>query len=180
MAERYKNIQGWFDYQDFYDFILSQFDEGLFIEIGVWKGKSVAYMAERIKELNKTIILFGIDTFKGTEGDTELMNDPELNSLLKICKNNLKSLSVHIMIGNSQKVHKKFPDKSVDFLFIDGDHRYEAVKKDIQLWLPKIIPGGFISGHDYVREGNCGVIDAVNEFFPNINIMGRVWYIRKI
>ena len=35
-----------------------------------------------------------------------------------------------------------------DFVFIDGDHRYESVRRDIQAWLPKVRPGGIMGGHD--------------------------------
>ncbi|WP_428388112.1 O-methyltransferase [Mucisphaera sp.] len=36
----------------------------------------------------------------------------------------------------------------VDFLFIDGDHRYEGVKQDFQLYAPLVRPGGLIAFHD--------------------------------
>jgi predicted O-methyltransferase YrrM len=36
----------------------------------------------------------------------------------------------------------------VDFLFIDGDHRYEAVKKDFDYYSPLVRPGGIIAFHD--------------------------------
>lgn len=43
---------------------------------------------------------------------------------------------------------KTVPDQSLDFVYIDGDHSYEAVKKDIIAWIPKIKINGVISGHD--------------------------------
>jgi hypothetical protein len=33
--------------------------------------------------------------------------------------------------------------------FFDGDHSYEGVKLDTQLWLPKLIPGGVVVYHDF-------------------------------
>jgi predicted O-methyltransferase YrrM len=36
----------------------------------------------------------------------------------------------------------------VDFIFIDADHRYEAIAKDWEDWFPKVRPGGFIALHD--------------------------------
>ncbi len=39
-------------------------------------------------------------------------------------------------------------NKPIDVLFIDGDHRYEAVKKDFEDWLPLLKAGGFIIFHD--------------------------------
>jgi len=62
-----------------------------------------------------------------------------------------------------------FPDGYFDFVFIDADHTYEMVKRDIQLWLPLVKKDGIIGGHDYgfpdeaVRWG--GVQKAVDEMF---------------
>lgn len=39
-------------------------------------------------------------------------------------------------------------NKIVDFLFIDGDHSYEGVKKDIKIWMPKLRSGGVLIMHD--------------------------------
>src|SRR4030042_4621210 len=57
-------------------------------------------------------------------------------------------------------------NESLDFVFIDADHAYEAVKQDLNAWTKKVRPGGIVSGHDYYvfPSGNRGVIDAVNEF----------------
>ena len=54
--------------------------------------------------------------------------------------------------------------RAFDFIYIDGMHTYEQVKKDIQNYLPFVKKGGFIGGHDYV-PGFQGVMDAVNEQF---------------
>lgn len=59
------------------------------------------------------------------------------------------------------------PDGSLDFVFIDADHSYEGCKADIQAWLPKLKPSGFISGHDYDHPDfpDFGVKRAVDEIF---------------
>ena len=64
-------------------------------------------------------------------------------------------------------------DKSIDFVYIDADHEYESVRKDIAAWHPKIRRGGIISGHDY---SSSGVYKAVNERFNLVNKYdGNVW-----
>jgi len=60
------------------------------------------------------------------------------------------------------------PD-NLDFVYIDGNHEYEFVKNDIQLYYPKIKPGGVIGGHDF----GChypGVPRAVLEFCDKMNL----------
>lgn len=58
----------------------------------------------------------------------------------------------------------KFANGSLDLVYIDAMHTYDAVKADIEAWLPKIRKGGVISGHDYSDAWN-GVVRAVNEKF---------------
>lgn len=60
----------------------------------------------------------------------------------------------------------------VDLVFIDGEHSYEAAKKDIHAWIPKIRKGGVISGHDYMDKitTDTEVKKAVDEIFPIVNL----------
>jgi hypothetical protein len=46
-------------------------------------------------------------------------------------------------------------NEKFDFVFIDGDHRYEAVKTDFEMYLPTVKSGGIIALHDigYAEEG---------------------------
>lgn len=41
----------------------------------------------------------------------------------------------------------------LDFVYLDADHSYEAVKADIATWRKLIKPGGIIAGHDWVVDG---------------------------
>jgi hypothetical protein len=43
-------------------------------------------------------------------------------------------------------------DKSLDFIYIDANHTYDAVKQDLKLWYPKIKSGGLVMGHDYLPD----------------------------
>lgn len=51
------------------------------------------------------------------------------------------------LLMTSEEAAKVLPD-DLDFVYIDANHNYEYVLKDIQLWLPKVRPGGVLSGHD--------------------------------
>jgi len=57
-----------------------------------------------------------------------------------------------------ERVEHIFPE-GIDFLFIDGDHTYEGVKRDFEIYSP-LVRNGFIAFHDIVPhapERNCGV-----------------------
>jgi predicted O-methyltransferase YrrM len=63
----------------------------------------------------------------------------------------------------SVEAAKLFYPDSLDMVFIDADHSYEAVKDDVLAWLPMVRRGGYIGGHDYNYPGT-GVRKAVDEF----------------
>lgn len=41
---------------------------------------------------------------------------------------------------------------TVDAVYIDGSHRYEAVMDDLNLWVPKVRNGGVVAGHDWNKS----------------------------
>lgn len=43
-----------------------------------------------------------------------------------------------------------FDNDSLDFVYLDANHSYEAVTEDLAAWLPKLKPGGLMCGHDFV------------------------------
>jgi len=69
----------------------------------------------------------------------------------------LPSRSAAAWIGNG----------TMDLVFIDGLHTYDAVLEDIVLWAPKVRSGGIVSGHDFHSEGDYGVARAVYETIPS-------------
>jgi cephalosporin hydroxylase len=65
------------------------------------------------------------------------------------------------------EVKRLLGGRPVEFLFIDGDHEYEGVKRDFELWSPLVAPGGTIAFHD-VNESNWpGVIRLWKEIKPS-------------
>jgi hypothetical protein len=56
----------------------------------------------------------------------------------------------------------RFEDLSLDFVFLDARHEYDAVRQDLAAWWPKLRPGGLFAGHDYIWSP--GVRAAVDAF----------------
>ncbi|MEO8270146.1 MAG: class I SAM-dependent methyltransferase [Aureliella sp.] len=156
------------------------------VEIGVWQGRSAVFMAEKLKELGKSVRFHLVDSFDGGNilaGEARCLDRP----LIQILKDNLRIAKVAgqvtgILEMSSVAAALKFSEDSVDFAFIDADHTYESVIADIRAWWPKIKVGGTLSGHDYV-SGWVGVAKAVDEivaqhslsFFHGMD----AWQIRK-
>lgn len=168
MDHFYQVIPNWFDYHDVYrHMVLRAKPNSLFVEIGVWKGGSTAFMGVEIFNSNKNIEFHAIDTFLGSKehGDIENFFEEAKNNLTPILEKKL----VKLIQGHSHSVVNEYADNSIDFLFIDGSHEYEDVKKDLLLWLPKVKPGGIIAGHDYDPAWK-GVVQAVDEVLGKENI----------
>ena len=62
---------------------------------------------------------------------------------------NLNKYEVTFIRKPSMEAIHDVPDKSLDFVYIDGSHEYRSVKKDIELYFPKVANGGVFGGHDY-------------------------------
>lgn len=167
----YNEIQGWCDYDDLY----SQFSEILndsctFVEVGVWKGRSVCFLGQQLKIRNKNPQIFAVDTYKGSLNESVHQEEVlELGgSTLPLFKSYLEDLGLSNMITpiekTSELASEDFADNSIDVIFIDGDHDYEAVLNDLNKWFPKMKKNSIMSGHDF---GGESVRKAVLEFFAN-------------
>lgn len=187
----YKDIMGWFDFQDIYDLAVEKGKDGdEFLEVGCFMGKSTAYLLQKIKESGKDIKVCVIDIFQPEcEHHNDLIkdNNDKGENLYKIFKSNLDSLglSVHKLIkGKSQEnyVINSFLDNQFSMIFIDAAHDYESVKADLNNFYPKLKSGGMFAGHDY-GEKSCGVGKAVDEFVKEHNlkldVMTASWILIK-
>lgn len=86
---------------------------------------------------------------------------------------------IHKMKTGSIEAASSFEDGSLDFVYIDADHRYESVKRDIKAWLPKVRKGGILAGHDYHTDCWPDVVRAVDETVgkPRRVFMDTSWMI---
>jgi len=185
MEHFYEKLQkrSFFNYQNVYDKLIGEFDDANFVEIGVWKGQSVCYAAVEIINKGKNIHIDAVDTWKGSPEETQLMEDDSIkNDTLYdefIC--NIEPVK-HIVTPvhmDSVSAASTYQNGSLDFVFIDGAHNYNAIRADIDAWLPKVKPGGYIGGHDYGNnepgEVN-GVKKAVDETFgKEIEVFNSSW-----
>jgi predicted O-methyltransferase YrrM len=151
------DIPGFFYFIETYKRLASRIDPGgLFVEIGCFEGASTAWMADRLRSIPGASLV-SIDSFP-----------PEWKMEYKTPIRNLAACGMlrycNLVVMDSVEAADLFRDGSVAVLFIDGGHSYEQAKADIAAWLPKMLPGGTMAGHDYA-SGWPGVIQAVDEAF---------------
>jgi hypothetical protein len=130
----------------------------LFAELNFKKGAEIGVerglYSEILCKANPKLHLYSIDPWKvsayepGIQGiyyDQKMFDD-----FYKETKKRLKPYNCTIIRKTSMKAAGKFPDESLDFVYIDGNHDFVNVTNDIYTWSKKVRPGGIISGHDYI------------------------------
>lgn len=150
---------------------LGLFGEGA--EIGVYRGQYSEYLLSTWEGRR----LYSIDPWKKFEEheyeDVCNVEQSDQNRNFEISKFRLATFGARskILRETSAQAAKQIADESLDFVYIDAQHSYVAVKEDIDLWAPKVKESGIIGGHDYIdgktKTGNYGVKRAVDEWVEN-------------
>lgn len=160
--------------------ILKKFDHGCFVEIGVYGGSSLFYIKDKFPQIK----IYGIDP----HDKIQIFNGQKINQIdqknVELRIKNLENLRTNIeesikkhnldikyINDTSWNVYNIFPNKSIDVLFVDGDHSYEGVKKDLELFYPKMNPKGVIIMDDY---NWLPIKKAANEFVKKHNLAHKV------
>lgn len=119
------------------------------VEIGSARGKSACYVGLALRE-NGRGKLYAIDPHQKTD-----WNDAGGIDSLPIFQRHVAaagvSEQVEVIRSTSADAAAKW-DKPIDFIFIDGDHTYEGVKRDWELFKPFIKPFGLVLFHDTIWD----------------------------
>jgi predicted O-methyltransferase YrrM len=93
---------------------------------------------------------------------------------------------VEVIRGSSYEVALVQPDNEYGLVYIDANHGLSHVTMDLNIWWPKVTPGGVLCGHDW---DYAGITPAVNKFAeahnllvlirPDSNVTHREWAMRK-
>ena len=161
------------------------------VEIGVLTG----YFSENILSWSRLSCLHSVDPWREFGSDYhDIANTAQAEhdrkyeeTRRRLAKYGKRS---HIMRMTSEEASKHFQNHALDFVFIDANHSYEAVRDDIRFWWPKLKSGGIFAGHDYldgeIPEGTFGVKKAVDEFVQSHRLTLFVveekwptWYLQK-
>ena len=131
------------------------------VEIGILDGKTTKEIA-----LVATVPVYGIDPLI-----PDSMNKKLIGSEEKVVKNLAFYKEFYFYKEYSFNLAKDWKHK-FDFVFIDGDHTYKAVKKDFDDWFPLLDVGGIMAFHDSAKvtslpsgsfDGWEGVVNLVKE-----------------
>lgn len=132
---------------------------GVCAELGIWKCDFSEFIFQTLQpeklhliDIDSQSIQIALDKFSGEidRGEVQVHHSDSSAALLSM------------------------PDQYFDWIYIDGDHQYHGVKKDLMAAHEKLSPSGLISLNDYIFFGSSdltkyGVVEAVNEFCVNFD-----------
>jgi len=145
---------------------LAELFKELGFKVGVEIGTERGLYAQVLCEANPGVHLFCIDPWIAYKGYYDHTWQEKISKSYEIAKQTLEPYNCTIIRKFSMDAIKDFKDNSLDFVYIDGNHRFEFVVDDFS-WEKKVRPGGIISGHDFIRfshQRNCHVTEAVTGY----------------
>lgn len=185
--QAYHSVFGWFNFEGFYDKIANDLPENFkFAEVGVWEGRSVIYLAEKIKLLGKKGTIFAVDHFQGSDEEVhrEILKNKNLadSYFENVQRCGVSDIIITMPFGSDEAI-RYFQNEELDGVFIDASHDYTNVRKDILMWFNKVKTGGILSGHDYhgdwAKEVQPAVKDALNHHRIESSEIWGTWWTTK-
>lgn len=180
-----EDVQGWNHKSPIFFELVAELRPNVIIEIGTWKGGSAIAMGEAVKKKQLNTKIYCIDTWLGA---LEFRENHRLygNSWDRMLVHGYPQVYYQFL---SNVIHRNVVDliepvpspsrdavpfvPEAELIYIDGNHYYDAVKEDLELYFPKLKQGGVMFGDDYfLNTGDpraadgyqCGVKRAVDEF----------------
>jgi len=175
---RWQEIDGWFRWRSGQEEAVDRFpEESRFVEVGTYLGRSLCSLAELVRLSGKSIALIGVDTCRGSGPEGPNRRDYHGAAAAQgggtfagaLHRNVLDcghGDAIALIVAESVGASRLFADASIDWVHLDALHDYESVKADIAAWLPKVKPGGWLSGDDYDELKFPELVRAVGELLP--------------
>ena len=149
------------------------------VEVGVYKGRMTAMIAEMLSEAGVGAEYYCVDTFFGSAEHERKDYFPEFRRTLDII-DYLQNVRIMTITEASVEAAKGFREKSIDIVYLNASRDYDSVMADIEAWRGVVRAGGFLCGDDYI-DGRPGVMKAVNECFLKgkiIRIASQQWAVQ--
>jgi len=156
METKIKRMDGFTRYDLAKKFGKLGFNEG--VEVGVCRGK----YSEHLCKHNPNLHMVGIDDYGIKELRGARVGAEKQQEFFNEARKRLELYNYEFIRKMSMEAVLKFNDESLDFVYIDAGHQFDYVMCDLIEWGRRVRKGGIISGHDYYRFVNGGVVPAVD------------------
>lgn len=147
---------GWVEHIPFAFFLMELVRPDVVVELGVHSGNSFNAFCQAAATLRLGASCYGVDTWQGDE-HAGFYPEAVYQALREYQESEYGGFA-HLLRQEFDEAANHFSDGSIDLLHIDGLHTYEAVRHDLEQWLPKMSRRGVVVLHDtQVRERGFGV-----------------------
>jgi Methyltransferase domain len=140
-------------------------------EIGVYRGAFSYY----ILKVTKPKLLHLIDPWEAYTDPglppkyaRENPEQKQMDEIYERVCERYNSPQVQIHRAGSEDITQQFPDNYFDWIYLDGDHRYEGVLGDLKAFHAKVKSGGIVAGDDYARPKSNWSQDGVTRALDEI------------
>jgi hypothetical protein len=154
-------------------------------EVGVWKGDGAAAILRHTSPRKLTLVdpwehLPQEGSARAGRAPQQALDDIHASVASRFAEE-IEAGQVELIRARSEQAWERFGEGELDWVWLDGDHSYEAVKHDLEALRRIVRPGGFIIGDDYTYGWwGDGVIRAVDEFAAavpaSLEITGEIFF----
>jgi hypothetical protein len=152
------------------------------LEIGVCRGENIARFLDDCPNIAH---IDAVDPFTAYDDPNGGMDQNMMDMFHALTLKNFAAYPGRVTLHRMRSVNfaRSVADEYYDYLFIDGDHSYEAVRDDIAAWYPKLKTGGLFCGHDVlVKDVQRAIVEFrdMNGITTPVRLCkNTVWYWQK-
>ena len=147
------------------------------VEVGVYKGEYTK------KLLDAGLEIYAVDPWgiltEYPDNRPEYIDRQQFlyAHTLRYLKNYLETGQCKIIRKTSMEAVKDFDIESIDFVYIDANHKFRYIAEDIYEWAKRVKKGGIVAGHDYFIDikGQIEVKNVVDAYIKTFNI--KNWFL---
>lgn len=152
----------------------------IIVEVGSWQGRSTRALADHCPG-----VVYAVDPWSGdyyTNGGalhrirTDVAEAFAQHLADHIARGRVRPRRGEFLALHAALVHEL--GRTVDLLFLDGDHREATVAAEIVAARALVRPGGILAGHDYSHRSWPGVRAAVDAAFgATVQRCQSIWWV---
>lgn len=147
------------------------------LELGVWYGTNMGHLLEECPNIK---MLYGVDPYRPYQDWNRYIDESMMKAAQDSALSIVSNFPDRAMVLKMTSAEARSKIRTLDFIFIDGDHSFERCYEDLNLWYDSVRPGGLFAGHDFTLPG---VNKALHQFRKEKQIKGffkvqryDVWY----
>ncbi|MHC4748319.1 MAG: class I SAM-dependent methyltransferase [Planctomycetota bacterium] len=143
--------------------LFAELDYKIGVEVGVERGEFL----EVLCVANPQAKIYGVDAWAAYRGYRDHVSQEKLDGFYGFTIERMQPYNCELMRDWSVSAAERFDNESLDFVYIDANHRLEETINDIVAWERKVRRGGIVSGHDYrqfKRQTYSHIVEALGAY----------------